>query len=278
MPMGDFFGALRRRWLVVLVGILLTTGVSAAAYLFFKPTYETTATVLMLPPQNAPPGTSANPYLRLDGLQQAADLVGVMLTDQAIGLELKAISKDVAYTVRSDPGTSSPLLVIDAKDSSPETALKIRDILVARTPVRLEAMQSVLGVDAKDRVTSTVVTLDTEAQEVGRNRLRAAVVAGAAGLALTLATAAIWDARRSRRPRRPASDIESVEPDDSGLTESEPSLPETSEALPETSEALLETSEASPSNPVDDLDDLDLDDLNPREGSEDADAPIDARN
>jgi len=256
--MGDFFGALRRRWLVVLVGILLTTGVSAAAYLFFKPTYVTTAAVLMLPPQNAAPGTSANPYLRLDGLQQAADLVGVMLTDQATDLEIKAISKDVAYTVRSDPGTSSPLLVIDVKDSSPDTALKIRDILVARAPVRLEEMQSVLGVDAKDRVTSTVVTLDTEAQEVGRNRLRAAVVAGAAGVALTLAAAAIWDARSSRRPRRPASDIEDPEPGDSGEEESEPALPETPVARPsEPGEALAK--------------------LDPQEGSEDADAPIDAK-
>ena len=60
------------------------------------------------------------------------------------------------------------MLVIDVKDSSPEAALRIRDILVTRVPVRLEAMQKALGVSPSDRVTTSVVTLDAEAVEVGK--------------------------------------------------------------------------------------------------------------
>jgi uncharacterized protein involved in exopolysaccharide biosynthesis len=202
MQIGDFFGALRRRWLLVLIGFLMTVGLSGAAYMFFKPTYEITGTVLLLPPPSTSTTESVNPYLRLGGLEQIVDLVGVSLSDQAAQQEFKAMSKDVDFTVMADVRTSSPLLVVDVKDSSPETALRIRDILVARVPVRVDAMQKEIYVESKDRVTTTVVTLDGQAEEVGKNRLRAAVVAGGGGLALTLLVAALWDARRVRHPRR----------------------------------------------------------------------------
>jgi len=202
MQIGDFFGALRRRWLLVLIGFLMTVGLSGVAYIFIKPTYEITGTVLLLPPPVTSETESVNPYLRLGGLQQIVDLVGVSLSDQAAQQEFKAISQDVDFTVRADVRTSSPLLVVDVKDSSPESALRIRDILMARVPVRVDAMQEEIYVAPKDRVTTTVVTLDGQAEEVGKNRLRAAVVAGVGGLALTLLVAAMWDARRARHPRR----------------------------------------------------------------------------
>lgn len=202
MALGEFFEVLRRRWLLVLIGFLMTVGLSGAAYMFFKPTYEVMGTVLLLPPASAAVNGSVNPYLQLGGLRQAVDLVGVALSDQSTQLELRAISKDVEFTVQADVRTSSPLLVIDVKDSSPETAVRIRDLLVARVPLRLEEMQQALGVSPKDRVTTSVLTLDVEAVEVGKNRLRAAVVAAAGGLVMTLGAATLWDARRLRRPRR----------------------------------------------------------------------------
>lgn len=205
MPVRDFFGVLRRRWLLVLVGLLVTVGLSGAAYQFFKPTYEATGTVLLLPPASSLVKGSTNPYLQLSGLAQAVDLVGVALSDQATQLEMKAISKDVEYTVKADVNTSSPLLVIDVKDSSPEDATRIRDVLVERVPIRLDDLQKSLGVSANDRVTSAVLTLDAQAEEVGRNRLRAALVAACVGVALTLVVATLWDARRRRHPRRRSS-------------------------------------------------------------------------
>jgi len=184
----------------VVVGFLLTVGLTGVAYGLTKPTYEATATILLLPPASSAID-GANPYLRLGGLGQVVDLIGVALTDQATQLELQAISKDVTDTVQADPRTSSPLLLIDVKDTSPDTALKIRDILVSRAPQRLDEMQSTFGVVRADRITSMVVNLDTQAQEVGKNRLRSAVVAAGLGVALTLIMAALWDANRVRRSR-----------------------------------------------------------------------------
>lgn len=204
MPIMDFIGVLGRRWLLVVVGFLLTVGLTGVAYVQTKPTYEATATILLLPPATSATD-GANPYLRLGGLGQVVDLIGVAMTDQATQLEFQAISKDVNDTVQADPRTTSPLLLIDVKDSSPDTALKIRDILVSRAPQRLDYMQQTLGVVKADRITSVVVALDTQAQEVGKNRLRSAVVAAGLGVALTLVVAALWDANRVRRSRSAAA-------------------------------------------------------------------------
>lgn len=198
MPMSDFFAAVRRRWLLVLIGFLLTVGASGAAYVLSRPTYEITGTVVFLPPASSTDTGSPNPYLQLGGLRQAVDLVGVSLTDQSAQLELQQISKDVQFTAQADVQTNSPLLAIDVKDSSPETALRIRDILVSRVDVRLQAMQEAVSVAPKDQVTASVLTLDTEAVQVGRNRLRAAIVAGVVGMTLTLVVATLWDSRQLR--------------------------------------------------------------------------------
>lgn len=238
MRVGDLLGVLRRRWLLVMVGILLTAGLSGGAYVTFKPTYEVTATVLMLPPAPQTPVTgSTNPYLQLSGLQQVVDLVGVSLTDQAKTLELEAISKDVEFTVKADTRTDSPLLVIDVKDSSPETAVAIRDNLVASVPVRLAEMQQALAVSQRDQVTSTVLTLDAQPKEIGKNRVRAAVVAGGLGLALALAAATVWDAHRIRHPRRqasprrPATDHKDADPEELSPPTDQPAQGTSAEAV-----------------------------------------------
>jgi hypothetical protein len=115
-------------------------------------------------------------------------------------------------------------------------------------------MQQALGVSSKDRVTTSVLTLDVEAEEVGKNRLRAAVVAGAGGLVMTLVAATLWDARRLRRPRRrkatrviPDSDPVVKDPDP------------VASAPVETTEHPDEVTAAAPVSPLRALDKLDND-------------------
>jgi len=206
MTSSALLGALRRRWLLVLIGLLMSAGLAATAYLVSKPTYEITATVLLLPPSSSVPPDS-NPYLMLGGLRQAVDLVGVALSDENTAHDLQAISRDVQFTAQADPRSSAPILVIDVKDSTAAGAVQIRDLLVQRVPARLDAMQRALSVAPGNRVTATVVTSDNQALEVGRQRLRLAVVALAAGLASTLALTALWDSHRLRRavPAPPSS-------------------------------------------------------------------------
>lgn len=198
MPISELLAAIRRRWLLAAIGVVLTAALTAAAYLTTKPTFEITSTMLVLPPASMVDAKS-NPYLQLSGLQQTVDLVGVALSDQSTQLQMREVSKNASYTVKADAASSSPILVIDVKDATPESAAKVRDLLVSAVPQRLDSMQNQLNVTAKNRVTTTVLTSDEKAVEVGRQRLRSAVVAAGFGLLLTLVGVALYDARRQRR-------------------------------------------------------------------------------
>ncbi len=204
MPLNEVVNTLRRQWLLLIVGLLATVGLAVGGYMLSKPVYEVSGTILLLPPSSmigTSMGQNNNPYLQLGGLGQAVDLLSVYLSDQAAQTEVSKISENATFTVQPDSTTSSPLLVIDVNDSTPSTAVTIRDLLMERAPVRLQQMQSDLGVDPFDQVTSMVVTEDTTAQKVGKNRLRAAVVGGFLGALLTLVATARWDAYRLRHPR-----------------------------------------------------------------------------
>ena len=202
MPFAELLGALRRKWILLAIGLLLTGGLSASSYMVTKPIYEITATVLLLPPSSALTA-AGNLYLSSAACARRSTS-WVALSDQNTRTELEAISKDVEYTVAADSQTSSPILVVDVKDSTQAGATQIRDLLVARIPDRLRTMQESLNVVTANRVTSTLLTSDNEAKEVGRNRLRSAVVVGLGGLALTLAVISLLDARRPGKARRNA--------------------------------------------------------------------------
>ena len=90
-------------------------------------------------------------------------------------------------------------------------------------------------------MTTSVLTLDEQASEVGKNRLRAAVVVGAAGLALTLVIAALWDARRPRRRHSRTRALRlkkpATEPHGTGAAGSEPTEPQHAHEADATPEA-----------------------------------------
>jgi len=74
MNIADMMGALRRRWYVLVVGLLVAVAAAYGAWSVVKVDYTRTATQLMLPG----PGTipeDANPFLYVGGLSQAADVL-----------------------------------------------------------------------------------------------------------------------------------------------------------------------------------------------------------
>lgn len=222
MLLSEVTGTIRRRWALILVGLLMTSGLVYASTIVVKPTYEATASLLLLPPASSldtETNPNTNPYLGLDGLRLTVDLLGVAMSDQQSTSAMQELSPTVEFTTAADPRNSGPILLIEVWDHSPRSALAIRDAILENTPPRLAALQEEVGVTEVDQVTSTVLASDSEAEPVGSDQLRAIVIALALGLGLTaLAVAAIDGAllrraatgRRSRRSLRtsgtPAAD------------------------------------------------------------------------
>ena len=73
----------RRRWILAIVGLGLTAGLAVAGYFVAKPTYQATASILLLPPATTVPA-EGNPFLQLGGLDLTVDLLGKALSDQGV--------------------------------------------------------------------------------------------------------------------------------------------------------------------------------------------------
>ena len=244
MRVKEILAALGRRWWLVLIGLLTTGGLVYSVFQYYPATYQITSRILLLPPKSTVLETG-NPYLQLGGLREAVDMLGVSLSTQTTLLDLKQISKVAKVEVGADPAASAPILLIDVQDPSPEAALLIRDRLLSLVDERLDGLQQGIGVPVANRVTSTIVSSDVEAEEVGRDQLRAAVAVAVAGAALTLVLAVVLDAAILRRRERRRLQMPSDEGGESGeeterVDDSEGSgidAPEQEASPPQTSEA-----------------------------------------
>ncbi|WP_162239837.1 hypothetical protein [Microbacterium sp. Leaf288] len=204
----------RRRWILALVGLVFTAGLAVAGYYIAKPTYQATASVLLLPPASTVPA-EGNPFLQLGGLDLTVDLLGKALSDQAVTRQIEAASPTAEAEVGPDPSSSGPIVRIQVQDKSEASALEVRDLLVAMVPPRLAELQSAVGVDGRNRVTSSVLVVDADAEPVGRDKLVGAVVGGIVGLGLSLILLVLLDNVLLRREARRIRARDALDEDDS---------------------------------------------------------------
>ncbi|KQP73834.1 hypothetical protein ASF40_00140 [Microbacterium sp. Leaf288] len=143
------------------------------------------------------------------------DLLGKALSDQAVTRQIEAASPTAEAEVGPDPSSSGPIVRIQVQDKSEASALEVRDLLVAMVPPRLAELQSAVGVDGRNRVTSSVLVVDADAEPVGRDKLVGAVVGGIVGLGLSLILLVLLDNVLLRREARRIRARDALDEDDS---------------------------------------------------------------
>ena len=198
MKLADVFTAFRRRWIASLLCLLVTAGLAVGALQVVHQRYTATARILFLPPATSVPA-DANPFMQLGGLYQAVEMVGVALSDQGTGAEIKTVSRGADVTVIQDPLSSAPLLLVTVIDTDPQRTMNLLSMMVAKVPPRLDELQSSIAIRSTNRVTSIVLTRDRAAEPFGYDQLRAVIVAVAAGLLFTTLVVTFLDGLLLRR-------------------------------------------------------------------------------
>lgn len=207
MTLKDFLQSLARRWYVVLGGLLVTAVLCGAAYAAVSPGYERRASLLLLPGATSIP-KEANPYLYLDGLGQASDVLVSALNADAVRDTVLNGYAGSSVMVERDFASSGPLLAVTAVGPSDADASDVLDRVLAAVPTTLSNLQTRADVPPEARITSLTLTQDPESTVVEKNRIQATVAVGAAGTALTLLLAGLVDglllsASRKRAVRGP---------------------------------------------------------------------------
>jgi len=211
MVLSHMLRVLRRRWILAVLGILLTSGLAALTPRVVPPEYAVTASVLLLPPvRTSEPG--ANPYLSLGGLTGPTEVLARALADPVVAKELKAAGASGEYTVARDFNTSAPVLVVTAQDKTVVGATRTTDLVLERLPRTLRELQASINVAPEAMITSAVINHDAKPEILRKPLIRALLLVVVAGLVLTLTIAGIVDGILIRRPSRRRRTVHRADP------------------------------------------------------------------
>lgn len=205
----------RRRWYVVFVGLLVTVVLVVLAVSLVPARYVATTQLVMLPPHSAGQGARSagaitsweqeNPYLGMAGLEGMADLVSRAMMDEVTAQALAKAGVTGTYTVQRDTMAAAPILVVSVEDVVLSGASAQLKVVTEQVPLAASRLQSDSLVPNAARITLAEVARPGTPAWSGKGQIRAAGVAGVAGLVLTLLAASLMDAWSVRRRRAPVT-------------------------------------------------------------------------
>ena len=202
MKPADLIWRLRRRWYIVVPGLLLAVAAVVGVWNTVGPEYERTGTQMLVPGPASLPEGATNPFLFLGGLTLPADVIVQAVSGENV---LGAVLQDFpGAEVVVDRGVgSAPVVRITVTANDDESAETLLALMMDRTVSTLETIQSSEDIPEGDRMSLITVAVDTQSTLRQRTRTVAAAGAGIAVAILALASAALIDGLTKRHRRGP---------------------------------------------------------------------------
>lgn len=171
MYLKDLMRSCLRRWPLVIVCVLISGAAVFGASTVIKPTYASTARVVLVPPPN-PEIPDQNRYLGLGGLKQTADVVASSMMSETTAKMLGDKVPGATYRVEPDWSTSAPILVITASGPTSAGAGEMMDAALAELPVTLDQLQESVDIKQAARITELSVSNDVAPKAVTKTQIR----------------------------------------------------------------------------------------------------------
>lgn len=211
----DFFDACRvliRRSYVVLPLLILTAVGTFAAYSAAESNYTAKGQVVLLAPLGDSDLTGAdgepisncalNSWCNAGGIASLGSITAKAMLGQSIYDPILAPYSRAEYDIALDPDDRSPIIDMEVTAASAPGALALLSDVRAGVTAELTGRQLSTNVPETALVTSSDVTMSTEAEVQAGGKLRAAAAALGLGLAVTLGGAFLAESvGRSRAAR-----------------------------------------------------------------------------
>lgn len=209
MDLRDFASAVRRRWYLAAVALLLAVGAGFGAMAAAGAKNSAVGVMVLIPPRStvqdaartssfAPP----NPLLYLGNLGQARDVLLRAAASQEVAAAVEASAPGATYAVTNDPQSPGPLVIISTSSKSPGPAVAALEVLETRLPIELKALQERLGIGPSDGITMLQLTSDKTPEIDRKSQVQMGAVGGAVTLVAGLLVLALLDARMIARSAR----------------------------------------------------------------------------
>jgi len=208
MTLASAVQVLLRRWLVIVIGLVLTLGAAGYVYLNTPPRYQATARMLLLLPSDSR-GEQAigSPFLYLpNGLNVLARIVSVTPTSREFQAALLAQGLTSQYEVGVD--TTSPTITVSVEGDDPQNVIATRDGVIKAVQDDLLAIQREENAPRAQTAHTRVYAAEATPDQIAGDRMRGVLSVVAAGALLTLLAAFAIDrlsqSRKARKERRAA--------------------------------------------------------------------------
>lgn len=189
MDLGSAIRVLLRRWVVLVIGLVITLGATAYLYIQSRPQYQATANLILLLQPNAREAEGAgSSFLYLpNGLQV---LAGIVVTGPD-SREFRQEAAQEGYVSQFEIGVQvgSPIITVSVEGSDPENVIATRDRVIEGLQVELATVQREERTPARQTAHTRVYANEEEPTPIQGNRTRGVLMVIGVGGLLTLVTA-----------------------------------------------------------------------------------------
>ncbi|MBM9503524.1 chain length determinant protein [Actinacidiphila acididurans] len=197
MDLAEIFRVMRRRWYVVLPGLLLTAALLAGAYLRLPITYQSQSTVLLLNSQKATVAFDGNPFLSTQtSLTGMADSLARNLNSDDSLADLRAQGATTTVVAKIADNALGPLVWLTASGSDKAAVLHSDRLMTAYAAKRLEQFQIQQGVASRAMIRMTTIVPPQTPVAKTKTRTEYLVLAAVMGIVITLVATFYVEARR----------------------------------------------------------------------------------
>ncbi|MER6029970.1 chain length determinant protein [Streptomyces sp. NPDC001851] len=204
MDLAEIFRVMRRRWYVLLPGLLLTAGLTVAVYLLVPVTYQSQSTVVLLNSQKATVAYDGNPFLSTQtSLTGMADGLARNLNSDVSVRELRSRGATGTFEAKLADNAQGPLMWLTVTGTDEDAVLASDRILTAYAGQRLEQFQKQQSVAPKAMIRMTTIVAPQSPVAQTKTRLEYLVMAGCLGLVLSLV--AVFSVEARRRSHEPTA-------------------------------------------------------------------------
>jgi capsular polysaccharide biosynthesis protein len=213
MDLAEIFRVMRRRWYVLLPGLLLTAGLIVGVALMVPVTYQSQSTVVLLNSQKATVAYDGNPFLSSQtSLTGMADSLARNLNSDGSVRDLKSRGATGAFAAKLADNAQGPLLWLTVTGTDKAAVLASDKILTAYAKERLDLFQKQQSVAPKAMIRMTTIVPPQNPVAQTKTRIEYLVMAGCLGLVLSLVAVFYVEARKRSRKSEPEQEQETTVP------------------------------------------------------------------
>jgi hypothetical protein len=216
MDLAEIFRVMRRRWYVLLPGLLLTAALGAAVLLLVPVKYQSQSTVVLLNSQKATAAYDGNPFLSTQtSLTGMADSLARNLNSDASIKDLKARGLTGTYEAKLADNAQGPLMWLTVTGTDKAAVRKSDRILTAYAATRLKQFQTQQSVSPRAMIRMMTIVPPQNAVAQTKTRLEYLIMACLLGFALSMVATFFAEARKRprSRPQPDAPDARPAEPE-----------------------------------------------------------------